>query len=241
MSETTKRVSVKPRAGERLLDGWTFHVLLGVLSIGHVLSPILTQSETTLPLQRRLTALVLVTGLIILRRRHRDLIFGTLLVLPALVTDVMTDELASPTYIVGTVSATLYLLFLASLIAQRIFRARVVTLGTISAALCLYLVVANAWGAVYDLVEVLEDVQSFAGIQPAGEVHGLLARQQREMDLDYFSMVTITTLGYGDITPASGLTRGLASLEAFFGQMFLAVLVARLVSLYSMQSANREP
>jgi len=51
----------------------------------------------------------------------------------------------------------------------------------------------------------------------------------------YFSFVTIATLGYGDIVPVSAPARGLAIVEAVSGQMYLAVLVARLVSLYSQQ------
>lgn len=51
----------------------------------------------------------------------------------------------------------------------------------------------------------------------------------------YFSFVTIATLGYGDVVPASAPARGLAIVEAVSGQMYLAVLVARLVSLYSQQ------
>src|SRR5215204_2816395 len=51
----------------------------------------------------------------------------------------------------------------------------------------------------------------------------------------YFSFVTIATIGYGDIVPASDSVRGLTILEAVGGQMYLAVLVARLVSLYSKQ------
>jgi hypothetical protein len=51
----------------------------------------------------------------------------------------------------------------------------------------------------------------------------------------YFSFVTIATLGYGDVVPTSEPARGLALVEAVSGQMYLAVLVARLVSLYSQQ------
>jgi Ion channel len=51
----------------------------------------------------------------------------------------------------------------------------------------------------------------------------------------YFSFVTLATLGYGDIVPASDTARGFAILEAVAGQMYLAVLVARLVSLYSQK------
>ncbi len=51
-------------------------------------------------------------------------------------------------------------------------------------------------------------------------------------DLIYFSFVTITTLGYGDITPVSRMAKNLALLEAVWGQTYLAVLVARLVGLH---------
>jgi voltage-gated potassium channel Kch len=54
----------------------------------------------------------------------------------------------------------------------------------------------------------------------------------------YFSFVTLSTLGYGDILPRSDVARGLAIVEGIGGQLFLAVLVARLVSLYA---AGREP
>jgi ion channel len=48
----------------------------------------------------------------------------------------------------------------------------------------------------------------------------------------YYSFVTLTTLGYGDIVPRSEVARGLAILEAVAGQLYLAVMIARLVSLY---------
>jgi len=51
----------------------------------------------------------------------------------------------------------------------------------------------------------------------------------------YFSFVTLATLGYGDIVPRTDIARGLAIVEGIGGQLFLAVLVARLVSLYSTQ------
>jgi voltage-gated potassium channel len=52
----------------------------------------------------------------------------------------------------------------------------------------------------------------------------------------YLSFVTIATLGYGDIVPKSELAQSLAIVEAVGGQMYLAVLIARLVSLYSRQA-----
>jgi hypothetical protein len=52
------------------------------------------------------------------------------------------------------------------------------------------------------------------------------------MSAFYFSFVTLATLGYGDIVPRTDVARGLAIVEGVGGQLFLAVLVARLVSLY---------
>jgi hypothetical protein len=49
----------------------------------------------------------------------------------------------------------------------------------------------------------------------------------------YFSFVTLATLGYGDIVPRGDIARGIAIIEGIGGQLFLAVLVARLVSLYT--------
>jgi hypothetical protein len=51
----------------------------------------------------------------------------------------------------------------------------------------------------------------------------------------YFSFMTLTSVGYGDIAPAAPAARALAMLEAVFGQLYLAVLIARLVSLYERE------
>jgi hypothetical protein len=56
------------------------------------------------------------------------------------------------------------------------------------------------------------------------------------MSAIYFSFVTLATLGYGDIVPRSDVARGLAIVEGVGGQLFLAVMVARLVSLYGRGS-----
>ncbi len=55
----------------------------------------------------------------------------------------------------------------------------------------------------------------------------------------YLSLVSISTVGFGDLVPVSGLARALVTLEAVGGQMYLAVLVARLVSLYTAAERSR--
>ena len=55
----------------------------------------------------------------------------------------------------------------------------------------------------------------------------------------YFSFITLATLGYGDITPAADIARMLAMLEAMTGTLFVGVMIARLVSLYSTSGQNQ--
>ena len=93
----------------------------------------------------------------------------------------------------------------------------------VCAALCVYLLAGIAFGGVFTALET--------------HAPGSLSAT-RPIDLDdavYFSFVTLATLGYGDIVPAAPATRSLAVLEAVFGQLYLAVLIARLVSLYARE------
>ena len=103
-------------------------------------------------------------------------------------------------------------------------RARQVDAEHLYAALSAYLLAGIYFGLFY---WVLEQVSpgTFTATRPFSKTSAL-----------YFSFVTLATLGYGDITPHADIARGLAIVEGVGGQLFLAVLVARLVSLYS----NRE-
>ena len=95
----------------------------------------------------------------------------------------------------------------------------------IFAALGAYLLAATAFGTLYWLL----DHTWPASIGPE------LDASLRAGDARYLSLVSISTLGLGDLLPVSPLARSLVTLEAIGGQMYLAVLVARLVSLYARQ------
>lgn len=103
-------------------------------------------------------------------------------------------------------------------------RARYVDSEHLYAALSAYLLVGVFFGLFYWAIEEVAP-GTFGG---SGEFS--------RMSAIYFSFVTLATLGYGDIVPRTDLARGLAILEGVGGQLFLAVLVARLLSLYSKRS-----
>jgi voltage-gated potassium channel len=108
-----------------------------------------------------------------------------------------------------------------------IFRSHRVTLDVMFAAVTAYLLIAHAFAALYSLVFHL-DSQSFR--LPEWIERGSVEPVRTEMV--YFSLVTLATLGYGDILPSSPFTQMLAVLEAVIGQFFMTVLVAWLVGMF---------
>jgi hypothetical protein len=143
---------------------------------------------------------------------------------------VVTRTVAGEAGINGLLPLSQALWVVASLLAtvatvRHALRANVMDAERIFAALDAYLLVGLMFGVCYS---ILDQVSPAAFGAPAAS----------DLTLDraiYFSFVTISTLGYGDIVPASAAARGLAMVEAVSGQMYLAVLVAWLVSLFARE------
>ncbi len=106
-----------------------------------------------------------------------------------------------------------------------------VTLDTIFGSFCVYLLIAIVWALIYVMLEMLSP-KSFLFSNPEEWVNSASFVRESFISFLYFSLVTLTTLGYGDILPMSIPARTFASFEAVCGQLFLAVLVARLVGLH---------
>jgi len=101
----------------------------------------------------------------------------------------------------------------------------------VAAALCLYLFMGLFGGSVFLLLETLVP-GSFAGSNLAQGA----SFQGRSTIFQYFSFTTMTTLGYGDITPQTPVAMAFCQVEAILGQLFMAVMVARLVGIQVAQS-----
>ena len=100
----------------------------------------------------------------------------------------------------------------------------------IEAALATYLLLGFLWAGAYSVLFLLQ-AGSFRLPADAFPSDPSSLRRASDYGFLYFSFVTLTTLGYGDITPAAPLARALAALEAVVGQLFLAVTIARLVGM----------
>ena len=119
-------------------------------------------------------------------------------------------------------------------VSKKVLGAKIVTHDTIRGAIIIYLLIGALFTSVYVLVEVVSPgsflMTNSAGIPTASSREGI------SKFFGYFSMVTLTTLGYGDIIPIKELSRTTAWIEAFTGQIYLAVIIARLVGAYIAQS-----
>jgi len=125
-----------------------------------------------------------------------------------------------------------FILLLITSYTKGILKSPRVTMNTVFAASSVYLLMALSWGYVFSLMHHI-DPEAFRGIvTAAADTSGLSADGQ----LFYFSLITLTTVGFGDIVPLSPAARVFAALEGLIGQLFLAIIIARLVGL---EIANR--
>jgi Ion channel len=108
---------------------------------------------------------------------------------------------------------------------SRILHHKRVTHETVLGALCVYVLIGLLFAFLFLAVEDLGDGSFFAQPGPHGQSQYL-----------YFSFVTLTTLGFGDLSPADGLPQALTVCEALVGNIFLVTLVARLVTLWVRQT-----
>jgi hypothetical protein len=149
------------------------------------------------------------------------LIIGTVTVIGSLLT--FSTSLTGAR--VGTAAEdlwkTLLLLMTVIMVVRRVLAKPTVTIQSIYGALSAYLIVGLMFASGYTAIEHLGESAFFANGQPANT-----------QTFQYFSFTTLTTLGYGDFTAAESGGRAVAVLEAMTGQVFLATLVARLVTAY---------
>ena len=183
------------------------------------------------------TLVVNAAGLYAVCRMRRHVLIGGALMLCTLVANLMNvaTGMSSPRWIAldAAMSAALNGYFVA-LILLEIFDGRRIKGDDILGSICAYLLLAIFWASIYSLVQVF--------VPGAFAVGGEVVERLAEHRLVYFSFVTLSTLGYGDVTPAAPIVQDLAVLAAVSGVFYLATLVAVLVSrsLASGASASND-
>jgi voltage-gated potassium channel Kch len=151
---------------------------------------------------------------------------ATLLLLIASVAD---PDAATDVGRVGTPSVMWVVLTVLSplIVIRRLLQHRRVSNGTLLGAVAVFLLIALAFDYLFLVADAYQAAPFFGQPEPS-------------TSFMYFSIVTVTTLGYGDLTPATNLARLLATTEAVVGQVFLVTFVAMIVGLLAQDWRNRQ-
>ena len=225
---------VRPKARQIIEQTWQSQANLAVFLLMLVVTifvlPALAVGRAHIMLYGDLVySLVLVTGSAIGWGRPRLMALGAMVVVPALV--LRWAAWAAPGGRIqvwsdaGSLVASLVIVYV--LLAQ-VFRVGPINLMRVQGAVAAYLLIGVAYAFAYQI-----DLH----VNPAA-VESTVGKMNTFVDWIYFSFCTLSTLGYGDIVPTSRLSRSLAIGEAITGQLYLAILIARLVA---MQTSRVEP
>src|SRR5215469_305201 len=185
-------------------------------------------------------SLVLLLALYAFRSTRIYFVIALVLLFPSIGSRLVLLYTFNPTVeLIGAIAACLFLGVTVVALVSRLFVVKSVTLDMISAAICAYLLMGVTFAYAFAIIELRYPGSFTATLlqRPVGHIAPLLASFH---SLLYYSFVCLTTTGFGDISPISGGARSLSVMEAVFGQLFVAILIARLVSLEVAQSMREE-
>lgn len=204
------------------MSRYRFTILMITILCVLVVSPIVDHFELTgidLLLNVFVT-LLLLSCIHALSDNHRQAIIATLVIVPAIFMDWVGLLYSNPNLeIVGSLYRIGAFGFVCYHLLRYALQAGAVDVEKIAAAANVYLFFGLIWRDLYSLTNILI---------PGAFNTELLS----QTDFLYYSFVTLSTLGYGDIAPVIGPAKALAFMEAIVGQLYLTILVARLVGLH---------
>lgn len=207
----------------RWTRGWLLLVLLTLIA-SFVLYAVLREHTGLLGL---LLVGVLLGSFRTLDRSRRDWTLALAFAVPHVALIALHDPAVDgpALRVAGQLAGVLFYGFVAYVIFTHVVRSRVVVADTLYGAASVYLLLALVWALGYAVLETFQPAAFSAA-------HSPLAWD----DFVYFSVITLTTLGYGDILPATPAARSLVMLEVIVGVFYTTVVLARLVGLYIAQS-----
>ena len=179
-----------------------------------------------------LLSLVLLCAVLAVADRKRALVIAVALAVPAIagrwISHFRPDLVPPPVFLTA---GLVLIAFVVANLLRFVLRAPSVNVEVLCASISAFLMLGLLWTLAYWLVDQL-DPGAFAFNTNEGR------QSISGFNAFYFSFVTLSTVGYGDITPVSKVARMLAAMEAMTGLLYVAVLIARLVALYSSPKSD---
>ncbi|PYJ77822.1 MAG: ion transporter [Verrucomicrobia bacterium] len=220
--------SMKPVLGRVKFRRFSTVQLLIALALFFTCAPFVEEIKGGELIVSILFSLVLLAGVLAVAERKRVLVIALVLAVPAVggrwINHFRADLVPPAVFLVG---GLILIIFVVAHLLRFVLRAPSVTTEVLCASISAYLMLGLMWTMAYWLVDQLTPGGAFSFNTNAG------TRSMNGFTGFYFSFITLSTVGYGDITPVSRIARWLAAMEAMTGLLYVAVLIARLVSLYS--------
>lgn len=213
---------------KKLLNLNNCFILLLVSNILFLMEPVYLDVESRRFVTGLLFTLIIISFLSLVINTKWEFIFGLVLAVPGLIHNGMMvfGGSTQPTFLL-LVCNTLFYCFVVVELLRFILKTDKVDFNIISAAISVYLIIGLIWTFIYAALD----------LRNPGAILSSSAENYYEVlqDYLYFSFVTMTTLGYGDISPSTTVAQRWVILQAIVGQFYLVIFVARLVGLYSRQ------
>jgi voltage-gated potassium channel len=209
-------------------DEWRHLLLLSSILLLFVITPVVESFRHGVLIMNAVAAVVLLAGSYTLSERKR--LFAVAVALSAIsimATWVLLITQQTWAAILSHSCVIVLIIFFSITILDYVLRGTRITLDKIFAAVCVYLLIGYAWTFAYALIDELDPGSFVILTTPSNNSY-----VARVLEMRYLSFMTLTTVGYGDVVPHSDAARTLAALEAVAGQIYLTVLIARLVGLH---------
>lgn len=183
-------------------------------------------SNISFPIVEFLLSAILLSAIFGLNQEKKLFRIGLLIGIPAILTNIIGQFWDNDTlFVINTFIWLCFYFFIIIVLFRHVLTTNTITADLIFASANIYLMAGIAWWTIYSL---LVEFQPHAFSSNKGD------------DLIYFSFVTLTTLGFGEITPVTQHARSLVILEAIFGTLYPAILISRLVGIHASQPISNE-
>jgi len=215
-------------------------ILLVALAFFMIGAPILRHAGIHAGIINLGTSLVLLASVYSAHGKRSHLIVASLLALPALAAQLEAPLFGTELSTYPRLLCTAVLLFYSStLILMALMRQTRVSGDTVIGGINIYLLLIIGFTFLHGIAEYQTPGAYVTGGRSISEVFGGIPHGDSVTNLLYFSSVTMTTLGYGDISPALMSSRIICTLQAIVGQLYVAIFIARLVALHIAHNSNR--
>lgn len=182
---------------------------------------------------------VMLASVYAVSKRPWSFLVGLLLAIPALATDIALYFFRDDTLVfVSCLLDLVFLAFVTAVVIGYVINQEQISMDKILGAISAYLLLGLVWALIYGALELSQpgSFRMASGLAAGNEITHSVPHWADLDNFIYYSLVTLSTLGYGDIVAVTRTARSWSAVEAIVGQLYLAILLARLIGLQILQA-----